>query len=123
MSQEGKLSGRILQTTIGALNAASFRANQYKQVVQKKIDLGAIEKKLEQLYSELGKRIAELHQIGRKDILEEQETARLLDNLLSLKQAATLLADEIEQIRTEQPAADKPSKPPAPENDSSQQEN
>ncbi len=122
MSQEGKLSGRILETTIRALNAASFRANQYKQVVQKKIDLGAIEKNLEQLYCELGKRIADLHQIGRKNILEEQETARLLDNLLNLKQAATLLAEEIELIRTEQPAADKASKSAAAEDDSARQE-
>ncbi|HEY5673561.1 MAG TPA: hypothetical protein VIR78_07645 [Malonomonas sp.] len=121
MSQEDKLTGRILQTTISALNAASFRANQYKQVVQKKIDLGAIEKKIELLHTELGKRVADLHQLGRKDILEEKEAARLLGNLLSLRQAAGLLEEEIELIRTEPPAAEKTAQPTEPDNDPSQQ--
>jgi hypothetical protein len=105
MSQESKTTDRIFQTTIRALSSASFRANQYKQVIQKKIDLGAIEKKIEQLHTELGKRVADLHKIGRKEILQEQQTARLLGNLTSLRQAAELLEEEIELIRTESPVA------------------
>jgi len=49
MTQDPKTSEKLLQATRQALNTASFRANQYKQVVQKKIDLGAIQRKIEQL--------------------------------------------------------------------------
>ena len=110
MSQENKTTERLFQATRQALNTASFRANQYKQVVQKKIDLGAIHKKIEQLHSELGKRVGDLYQVEKKEISNDREAARLLENLLSLKQAAALLEEEIELIRTESPAsAEEPS--------------
>ena len=48
MSQDEKKTDRLFQATCQLLNTASLRANQYKQVVQKKIDLGAIQKKIEQ---------------------------------------------------------------------------
>jgi archaellum component FlaC len=104
MSAENKTTERLFQATRQALNTASFRANQYKQVVQKKIDLGAIHKKIEQLQSELGKRVGDLHQIGKQEISVDKEAAHLLENLHSLKQAAALLEEEIELIRTELPA-------------------
>lgn len=101
MPQETKTTDRLLQATRNALNSASFKANQYKQVVQKKIDLGAIHKKIEQLHTELGKQVDDLAQAGHKEILINKEVARLIDKLISLKQAAALLEEEIELIRTE----------------------
>ena len=92
---------QLLKATRNVLNSASFRANQYKQIVQKKIDLGAIHKKIEQLHSELGKEVDDLYQAGQKDFLANKEIARLLEKLVSLKQAAVLLEEEIELIRTE----------------------
>lgn len=101
MLHDAKTADRLLQATRNALNTASFRANQYKQVVQKKIDLGAIHKKIEQLHIELGKQVDDLYQVERKDFLADSEVARLLEKLTSLKQAAALLEEEIELIRTE----------------------
>ncbi len=101
MSQDSSKTDRLLQATRQALNTASLRANQYKQVVQKKIDLGAIHKKIEQLHTELGKQVDDLYQAGQKEILANPEAARLLEKLVSLKQAAALLEEEIELIRTE----------------------
>ena len=101
MTHDSKTTDRLLQATRHALNTASFRANQYKQVVQKKIDLGAIHKKIEQLHTELGKQVDDLFQEQRPDFISDPEVASLLEKLTSLKQAAALLEEEIELIRTE----------------------
>jgi len=97
---------RLAKTTRTVFNRASFRANQYKQVVQKKIDLGAIQKKIEQLYFDLGKAVAEQHQAGQQDPLTGKEVSRILDKISSLKQTAQLLEEEIELIRSELPEND-----------------
>ncbi len=113
MSQDSTKTDRLLQATKLALNTASLRANQYKQVVQKKIDLGAIHKKIEQLHLELGKQVDDLNQAGSTQIMENREVQRLLGNLLSLRQAAALLEEEIELIRTESTADEaKSAEPP-----------
>ncbi len=101
MSQDKKTTGRLLQASRSALNNVSFRANQYKQVVQKKIDLGAIQKKIDQLHTDLGKQVGRVFQAGRKELISDPEIARLLEKLIGLKQATTLLEEEIELIRTE----------------------
>jgi len=101
MPNDNKTADRLLQATRHALNSASFRANQYKQVVQKKIDLGAIHKKIEQLHTELGKQVDDVYQSGTKELLSDADIANMLGKLVSLKQAAALLEEEIELIRTE----------------------
>lgn len=101
MTNDSNTADRLLQATRKAINTASFRANQYKQVVQKKIDLGAIHKKVEQLHSELGKQVDDAYQAQQSDLLANPEVARLLEKLVNLKQAAALLEEEIEQIREE----------------------
>lgn len=94
---------KLLNITRKAINTASFRANQYKQVVQKKIDLGAIQKKIEQLHAELGCAVDQQHHAGQKDLLASKEISSLLEKISSLRQAAELLEEEIEQIRSELP--------------------
>ncbi len=101
MPHDGSKTDRLFQVTRQALNTASLRANQYKQVVQKKIDLGAIHKKIEQLHTELGKQIDDLYEAETQDLLADPEASRLLEKLVSLKQAAALLEEEIELIRNE----------------------
>lgn len=101
MPHDPNTADRLLQATRNVLNTASFRANQYKQVVQKKIDLGAIHRKIEQLHSDLGKQVDDVYQVGRKEFLADAEVTSLLEKLTSLKQAAALLEEEIELIRTE----------------------
>lgn len=101
MEQDTKPNDRLRKTTRNILDAASFRLNQYKQVVQKKIDLGALYKKIEQFQAELGKEVDERYQAGQKDFIANKPIARLLEKLASLKQAAVLLEEEIELIRNE----------------------
>ncbi|NOY13466.1 MAG: hypothetical protein GXP51_07235 [Deltaproteobacteria bacterium] len=111
MSRDRKKTARPLKTARNAFSAALFRANQYKQVVQKKIDLGAIHKKIEQLYVELGKAVGDQYQSGQKDFLANKEISRLLEKLLSLKQVVVLLEEEIELIRNEPQATAEKSGP------------
>lgn len=119
MSQDRKRTEQLLKTTRNVFNTASFHANQYKQVVQKKIDLGAIHKKIEKLQAELGKTVDNQYQAGQKDLLASKDIARLLEKLVGLKQAAVLLEEEIELIRSEPMEATEkvaPTKEPSPKN-------
>jgi hypothetical protein len=121
MSQEKNKADQLFKATRNALNTASLRANQYKHVVQKKIDLGAIHKKIEQLHAELGKEVDDLYQAGQKDFIANPEIARLLEKLVSLKQAAVLLEEEIELIRNEPLNPDPAPKPEKEDSNLSQQ--
>jgi len=121
MPHDANTADRLLQATRNALNTASFRTNQYKQVVQKKIDLGAIHKKIELLHSDLGRLVDDLYQTGKKKLLADAAIAGLLEKLTSLKQAAALLEEEIELIRTE-PPPEHPSEPADSEGQSSPKE-
>lgn len=96
-------SEKIWKATRRTFNSATFRANQYKQIVQKKIDLNAVHKKVDHLHSELGKLIDDCHDAGYDNILERDEVVQLIHKLDSLKKAAALLEEEIVSIRTEEP--------------------
>jgi hypothetical protein len=101
MTTSTKKTNQLLKITRGLFNTTSFRANQYKQVVQKKIDLGSINKKIEQFHAELGKAVDGQYHAGQKNLLASKEVAQLLGKIASLKQAAILLEEEIELIRNE----------------------
>lgn len=94
---------KIWKATRRTFNSATFRANQYKQIVQKKIDLGAVHKKIDHLHSELGKLIDDCHDAGYDNIMERDEVVQLIHKLDSLKKAAALLEEEIASIRAEEP--------------------
>lgn len=101
-----KKTSQFFKATCNSLSSVPFRANQYKQVVQKKIDLGAIQKKIDLLHSELGQAVDEQYHAGQKDLLAGKEVSRLLETITSMKQTAKLLEEEIEQIRSERSTKD-----------------
>lgn len=101
--EQGSRSEKIWRATRRTFSSATFRANQYKQVVQKKIDLGAVHKKIDHLHAELGKLIDDCREAGHNQIMERDEVIQLLHKLDSLKKAAALLEEEIESIRSELP--------------------
>lgn len=98
-----KTSEKIWRATRRTFSSATFRANQYKQIVQKKIDLNAIHKKIDHLHADLGKAIVDLREAGHREILERDEIVKLLEKMDSLKKAAALLEEEISTIRAELP--------------------
>ena len=97
---------KLWDSTRHAFSTATFKANQYKQLVQKKIDLSAIHKKISSAHSELGKLIDDLHESGKKSIMAHQAVKVLLKRLEELKSEAVTLEKEIADIRAEQPDND-----------------
>jgi hypothetical protein len=93
---------KLWETTRKTFNTATFKANQYKRIVQKKIDLGSLHKKISTTYSDLGMLIDELRGSGQTDLLAREEVQVLLQKLDSLKHAAAALEEEIEAIRAEE---------------------
>lgn len=97
---------KLWATTRKTFQTATVKANQYKRIVQKKIDLGSLHKKISNTYTDLGMLVDELRGSGQADLLAREEVQSLLQKLDSLKHAAATLEEEIEAIRAEgeQPA-------------------
>jgi phosphoribosylformylglycinamidine (FGAM) synthase-like enzyme len=95
---------KLWDSTLHAFSSATFKATQYKKLVQKKIDLSALHKKIGTAHAELGKLIDDLREAGRKSIMTQQEVKTLLLRLDDYKAEAATLEEEIERIRAEVPA-------------------
>jgi uncharacterized membrane protein len=102
-SKEGKkgTTEKFWDATRKTFHSASFRATQYKRVVQKKIDLGSIHKKISNAHADLGKAVDDCREAGETDILSRDEIQALFQKLDSLKHTAATLEAEIEAIKTE----------------------
>ncbi|MGW8312224.1 MAG: hypothetical protein ACWGOL_03220 [Desulfuromonadales bacterium] len=92
---------KLWGSTKQAWNSAAFKANQYKKLVQKKIDLSALHKKINAAHADLGKVIDDLHDDGKKNIMNLSEVKEILARLDELKAEAATLEEEVEQIRAE----------------------
>jgi uncharacterized membrane protein len=91
---------KIWGSTRSAWNTATFKANQYKLVVQKKIDLAALHKKVASAHADLGKMVDDLREDGKKNILNLTEVRDIFKQIDSLKASAASLEQEIEDLRT-----------------------
>lgn len=96
-------SEKLWDATRKTFHTATFRANQYKRVVQKKIDVAALHKKIANIHADLGKMIDDNREAGETDILATENVQSLFQKLDSLKQAAATLEEEIETIKLETP--------------------
>lgn len=103
-----KTSQNFWESTRKTLHAASFGAQRYKRLVQKKMDLATHNRKFPALYSELGKLIDDLYSSGETDILAHGEVRKLLAKLRALKETAASLESEIESIKHESPEGEAP---------------
>lgn len=99
---------KIWGSTKSAWNTATFKATQYKRLVQKKIDLSALHKKIGVAHSDLGKLVDDLRESGSDRIIDEPEVKELFKNIDSLKAAAAALEEEIENIREQAPDQEDP---------------
>lgn len=94
---------KIWGSTKHAWSTAAFKANQYKSLVQKKIDQSALHKKVHVAHAELGKLIDDMREAGKKNILNLVEVREILTRIDELKAEAVAIEEEVEQIRSEQP--------------------
>jgi len=100
--KEGRVTTeKIWDATRKTFNTATFRAGQYKRIVQKKIDLTSIHKKIGTVHSDLGQLLDERREAEVADLLGGEEVQELFQRLDSLKQAAAALEEEIEAIKGE----------------------
>lgn len=93
-------SEKLLEATKKTLHNATFKANQYKKIVQKKIDLNAVQKKIATAHTDLGKQIDDLREAKEKSILSKQPVKELFSQIDTLKQAAADLLADIEALKT-----------------------
>ena len=95
-------SERILEATKKGIHSATFKANQYKKIVQKKIDLNAVQKKIATAHTDLGKLIDDLRESGEKGIMTKPEVKEMFSQIDTLKQTAADLLAEIEALKVEE---------------------
>jgi len=99
---------KLWGSTKTAWCTTTFKASQYKRLVQKKIDLTALHKKIDAAHADLGKLIDDMREAGRKSIMTQKEVKDILTRLDNLKEDAAALEEEIENIKEEGPAAAPP---------------
>lgn len=97
---------KLWEGTRHAWSTATFKAGQYKQLVQKKIDLSALHKKISSSHHDLGKLVDDLREEGKKNILNLAEVRALLERLDGYKAAAAELEEEIERVRIATPGTE-----------------
>lgn len=93
---------RLWNNTVKTFHNATFKANQYKRIVQKKIDLNAIQKKIGTAHADLGKLIDDLRSAGERAILSKPDVKAMFSLIDALKDSATTLVAEIEAIKAEE---------------------
>lgn len=98
----GVTTEKLWNSTLKTFHSATFKANQYKRIVQKKIDLNSVQKKIGTAHADLGKMIDEMHESGEKAILGKADVKEMLAQIASLKHTAASLVAEIEEIKAEQ---------------------
>jgi len=101
-NSEEATTDKIWNSTLRTFHSATFKANQYKRIVQKKIDLNAVQKKISAAHSDLGKTIDDMREAGEKAILSKADIKAMFSQLDSLKYTAESLVAEIEEIRNEE---------------------
>lgn len=92
---------KFWEATRKTLHSATVQANRYKRLVQKKIDLASLHKKIGHAHSDLGRMVDDLREAGETNILENEKLSHLFQGLDGLKQAAAHLEEEIEAIKVE----------------------
>ncbi|MGK2905773.1 MAG: hypothetical protein ACSLFH_05420 [Desulfuromonadales bacterium] len=93
---------KIWGSTKHVWSTATFKANQYKKLVQKKIDQAALHKKIHAAHADLGKLIDDLREAGAENILNLSEVREILTRIDELKAEAVAIEEEVEQIRSEE---------------------
>jgi uncharacterized coiled-coil DUF342 family protein len=96
-----KTTEKIWDSTRKTLNVATFQANKYKRIVQKKIDLASLHRKISSTHNDLGKLIDDIRETGAPEILAKNEVQELFHKLDSLKAEAASLEKEIEEIKSQ----------------------
>ena len=108
-------SEKIIEATKKTIHNATFKANQYKKIVQKKIDLNAVQKKIATAHTDLGKQIDDLREAGEKGIISKPVVKEQFSQIDTLKQAAADLLADIETLKNTEESPEQHSTEDEPE--------
>jgi len=92
---------RLWEKTRRTFSSATHTAGQYGRIVQKKIDLGALHRKINAAYSDLGQLIDKGRMEENELVLESEPVQALFERLDELKNQAAELEQEIEALKSE----------------------
>jgi uncharacterized membrane protein len=112
-SPEKGATEKFWEVTRKTLHTATVQANRYKRLVQKKIDLASLHKKISSAHADLGRMIDDLREAGDPNLLANDKIVQLFQSLDGLKHAAALLEEEIEAIKNETGAEEEAAPPSA----------
>jgi multidrug resistance efflux pump len=103
--QKQKSASDWWKSTRKTLDQASSTAVRYKQMVQKKIDLAATRKKIDQAHAELGRKVDQARENAAGNPLDQEDVRQVLTKLDNLKQSAIQLEEEINALKEEKASA------------------
>jgi len=92
---------RLWEKTRQTFSSATHTAGSYGRIVQKKIDLGALHRKINAAYSDLGQLVDKGRMDSNPKILESDSVKEVFKRLDDLKQQAAELEQEIEGLKDE----------------------
>jgi len=99
---------RLWEKTRKTFSSATHTAGQYGKIVQKKIDLGALHRKINASYSDLGQLIDKGRTEENEQVLESADVQAVFTRLDELKNQAAELEREVEGLKDEARTADAP---------------
>lgn len=100
---------KLWGNTRSAWSTATSKANQYKKLVQMKIDQSALHKKINAAHGDLGKMIDDLREAGKKSIMTQAEVKEILAKIDDLKAESAALEEAVALIKADSPQEEKPS--------------
>ena len=92
---------RIWERTRKTFSSATNTAGQYGRIVQKKIDLGSMHRKINSCYTDLGAMIDKGRLEENEHVLESAEVQAMFSRLDDLRNQAAQLESEIETLKAE----------------------
>ena len=95
---------KLWEATRKTFQSATHRATQYKDIVQKKIDMASLHKKINTAHTDLGKFIDDARTAGKKNILKDETVTAVYQRLDDLKEEAAILEEEIQSLRNDDQA-------------------
>jgi len=106
---------KIWGATNRTIHKAGFKAQVYRMLVQHRLEIGALQRRVNHLHQDLGMRIDALYSRQASDIMNQAEVRELLGQIDEVKTQMALLEHDIEELRHAPPEGE--DKTPPPESD------
>jgi hypothetical protein len=94
-----KAGGRVWEATQKTVAAAGTRATEYGKVVQRKLDLSSVDRKIDDCYRELGRIAFVAQRSGERNLFARTDVVDLLAKLDDLGEQRSACLQEIDRLR------------------------